>query len=83
MKCFAGISDSPVEQIRKELPRGDGNWAGFESCYSRLQVAASKMALNGHLRGSQEHIEVMAAMGSGHEETMKHRIHWCYTFGWL
>lgn len=32
---------------------------------------------------SQDHVDSMADLGSGHEERMKHRLHWLRTYGYL
>lgn len=71
--------DSPVEQRRKELPRGNGSWAGWESVYDRLAAAAERLSRTLHL--SEEHENLMAALGCGHEETMKAELHRCYSRG--
>jgi len=47
-----------------------------------MSQAAAKMGLS-QLRGNQFHIDTMAIMGSGHEETMKAHIHLLYVYGWL
>lgn len=65
------MPDSPAEQIRKQLPRGDGKWPGFEKVYDNIQAACHKMAASKASYLSEEHIEAMAILGSGHEETMK------------
>lgn len=64
------IMDNPTEERRKELPRGKADWAGFEAVYVKLSEAAQDMSMYCHL--SDIHIETMAIMGTGHEETMKH-----------
>jgi hypothetical protein len=76
------FKDSPVEQLRKELPRGNGEWPGFESVYSRISKAANAMGLS-NICGNQFHVETMAIMGSGDESTMKAHLHLLYIYGWL
>lgn len=69
------VLDSPVDYIRKQLPRGDGEWPGYDVVYRRLQRAAYKMADEPYMRPSDEHVRLMAIMGCGHEETMKAEMH--------
>lgn len=76
------ISDSPSEIERKSGPNGDGNWAGYDEVWCKLQYAAHRMA-SGATYLSDFHIETMADMGSGHEERMKYRLHLCLIYGWL
>lgn len=66
---------SPVDHIRKQLPRGDGEWPGFDAVYHRLQRAAHEMASEPYMHLSDEHVRLMAIMGCGHEETMKAEMH--------
>ena len=69
------VSDSPVDHIRKQLPRGNGEWPGFDVVYHRLQRAAHEMADEPYIYLSDEHVGLMAIMGCGHEETMKAEMH--------
>ena len=69
------ILDSPVDHVRKTLPKGNAQWKGFDVVYTRLQNAAHKMAQQKYMRCSDEHVTLMAIMGSGHEETMKAEMH--------
>ena len=75
--------DSPVERRCKELPQGDGNWPGFDVVYRNLARAAEAMGANPHIRCSADHVEVMATMGCGHEETMKYRQLILRSQGWI
>ena len=75
--------DSPVEQARKAGPLGDGNWPGWESVYQKIWEAANKMGMTKYVYLSQEHIDTMADLGSGHEERMKYRLNWLRMYGWL
>jgi hypothetical protein len=69
------VLDTPVDHIRKQLPRGNGDWPGFDAVYDRLQSAAHKMASEKYMHCSDEHVTLMAIMGCGHEETMKAEMH--------
>ncbi len=69
------VLDSPVDHIRKQLPRGNGDWSGFDVVYYRLKCAAHKMADEPYMHLSNEHVRLMAIMGCGHEETMKAEMH--------
>jgi hypothetical protein len=62
------VSDSPVDHVRKQFPRGEGEWPGFDS-------AAHKMASEKYMLCSDEHITLMAILGCGHEEPMKAEMH--------
>lgn len=77
------LRDSPVEIRRKEMPKGDGNWTGFDRCYERLQFAAKHLAKNRSTRCGYDHVEIMAAMSSGHEETMKYYVQLAYLYNWI
>jgi hypothetical protein len=68
------LPDSPVEKRRKELPRGDGSWAGFGQVYTLISNACQKMAETKYIYLSDEHVEAMAVLGCGHEETMKAQL---------
>lgn len=74
--------DSPTEKRRKELPQGDGNWPGADVVYKRLQAAAYHLAKGKHTYLGQDHVETMAVLGCGDEETMKHWMHVCLNNGW-
>ena len=67
--------DSPVERRRKEGLCGTGNWPRYEHVYKKLARACETMAKNRYLRLSDEHVDAMAALGSGHEERMKAQLH--------
>ena len=77
------MKDDPVEQERKLLPQGNGNWPGYGHVYDQLQKAAHKIAEDPYLRCSDEHIQVMAILGCGHEETMKYEMARCYSRGFI
>ena len=63
---------SPVDQRRKELPKGDGQWSGYAHVYASISWACGKMAITPYIRLSDEHVNAMAVLGCGHEETMKY-----------
>ena len=69
------VLDSPVDHIRKQLPRGNGDWPGFDVVYYRLKCAAHKMANEPYMHLGDEHVRLMAIIGCGHEETMKAEMH--------
>lgn len=75
--------DSPVEILRKSLPRGNGQWPGFDHVYRNLAVAAEAMGKNRQTRGGEFHVKTMAVLGSGHEETMKTHQLLLRFYGWL
>jgi hypothetical protein len=77
------LRDSPIETRRKEMPKGGGDWLGYDRCYDRLKSAAKHLAGNEYTRLGQDHIDIMAAMGSGHEETMKYYVHLAYVYKWI
>jgi hypothetical protein len=64
--------DSPVEQRRKELPRATGDWPGYASVYANIAKGCEAMARTEYVCLSDEHINAMSVLGSGHEETMKY-----------
>lgn len=87
------MNDSPVMREIRNGPRGNGQWTGYDKVYARLQLVAHKLGAGRRVyqtyyathceRPSQDHIDVMAALGSGHEERMKATLHYCITRGWL
>jgi hypothetical protein len=74
---------SPTEEVRRTLPRGDGQWKGFESVYRRLSAACERMGQVKYVHLSDEHVRSMAIMGCGHEETMKAEQHRLFGRGFL
>jgi hypothetical protein len=74
--------DSPVEKRRKELPQGNCDWVGWEYVANNLKNAAQKMALSDYWL-SDWHIETMAVLGCGHEETMKAHQMLLRTYNWI
>lgn len=62
---------SPVTIAWQSLPHGDGQWQGYGHIYSRLSLACENMAKSKTLYLSDEHVQCMAILGTGHEETMK------------
>lgn len=77
------IQDSPTEKARKAGPCGDGKWPGFDHVYSQISAAADVMGRTRHVRLSEEHVETMGDLGSGHEERMKARLAWLRTYGYV
>lgn len=63
---------SPVEQRRKELPKGEANWPGYAKVYRTISLACDRMGRMPYIRLSDEHVNAMAILGCGHEETMKY-----------
>lgn len=82
MRNWKIAQESPVETIRKSLPKGDGKWRGFASVYRRISKACEEMARRGH-HLSEFHVETMAILGCGHEETMKARLLLLYESNWI
>ncbi len=76
-------SDSPVEQARKAGPCGNGDWAGYSHVYANIAKGAEKMAQNPYRRCSEDHVQAMADLGSGHEERMKARQMWLREYGYI
>lgn len=84
--------DSPVERERKAGNCGNGKWDGFDVVYLRLQRVAERLG-KGRTPSrlihascpppSQDHVDVMAAMGSGHEGRMKEWVMYAIGRGWL
>ena len=79
------ISESPVEAARKEGPRGDGNWPGFDRVYRAISQACDKMGarMSPGAQPDEFHVATMADLGSGHEERMKGRLQILRACGWL
>lgn len=83
MRKFGPVIISPVEQARLAGPLGDGNWPGFDSVYTQISTACEKMGRNKQIHLSDDHVETMADLGSGHEERMKWRLHWLRIYNWI
>lgn len=77
------LQDNPIEQARKAGLRGNGNWKGFNSVYTRIARGCEKMSQSKRIHLSEDHINSMADLGSGHEERMKWRLHWMYMYKWI
>ena len=77
------LKDSPVELRRKELPQGNADWPGYDRCLERLQAAARHLAKNPYTRLGQDHVDIMAVIGTGHEETIKYYVHLAYQYNWI
>jgi len=77
------IDDDPVEKVRKELPRDDGNWPGYDYVYSKIQEGCMKMAKTKYVYLYDDHVAAMADLGSGCEERMKWRLAWMREFGYV
>ena len=75
--------DSPVMVALRAGPRGEGNWPGFAHVYRNIALGAQRMAETRYVYLSQDHVETMADLGSGHEERMKWRQMWLREFGYL
>lgn len=52
------MKDSPVEVLRKTLPKGDGQWAGYDYVYGKLQDAAMYLAKDPYTRCGDDHVSV-------------------------
>ena len=77
------IKDSPVEIERKKMKRGNADWPGFDSVYSKLMEAAEKMSNSTYVHLGKNHVRIMAAAGSGNEEEMKSALEWCRLHDWI
>jgi hypothetical protein len=79
----APMPDSPVTIALRSGPRGNGNWPAFAHVYANIARGAENMARKKYVRLSQDHIDTMADLGSGHEERMKARQMWLREYGYL
>lgn len=77
------IGPNPIEQALKAGPRGNGEWPGYDVVYCNISAAAEKMGRNPNAHLSNDHIETMADLGSGHEERMKARQMWLRDHNWI
>jgi hypothetical protein len=68
------LGPSPTDIALRSGPRGNGLWPGFSTVYSRISRGAEYLGRTAHL--SDDHIDTMADLGSGHEERMKARVLW-------
>ena len=75
--------DSPVETLRKQLPQGTGEWPGYGQVYRNLADAADAMGQEPYKRCGELHVQTMAVMGTGHEETMKAQQMLLRSYGWI
>ena len=73
---------SPVEKRQVELPKGNGSWPGADHVYKKLQEACHYLASHRSTRLSDDHVELMAVLGNGHEESMKYKLSVAYAYGW-
>jgi len=77
------MKESPVTARLRELPRGNGNWRGALEVWQNLQKVAEYLAQGKYTYLAQDHVETMAVLGCGHEETMKGWLLVCRQNGWL
>lgn len=77
------MRDDPVTVAWRELPHGDGTWPGYDAVYDKISRAADKMSRARYILRSEIHVQTMAILGCGHEETMKAHVHWLMTYGWI
>ena len=78
----APLPDSPVESARKAGPLGNAGWPGFPAVYRKIAGACERMGRTKYAHLSEEHVQTMADLGSGHEERMKYRLVWLRMYGW-
>lgn len=76
-------TESPVSRRLRELPHGNADWPGYATVYRRLQQAAQHLASGTYTRCGHDHVETMAVLGCGHEETMKHWVGVCIQNNWV
>jgi hypothetical protein len=77
------LQDNPVEKLRKSLPQKDNDWPGHAYVWNKLQEVAHFLASNKHIYLSDDHIEIMAVMGTGNEELMKGKLLLARDRGWI
>lgn len=77
------LHDSPVEVALKAGQRGDASWPGFSEVYRLIALGAQQMTRTECVHLSEDHIQTMADLGSGHEERMKSRLHWLRLYRYL
>lgn len=84
-RCYIPVktAPSPVEQARLAGPCGAGDWPGFGQVYFNIARGAEAMARNSRIHLSEDHVQTMGDLGSGHEERMKARQFWLRDYGWL
>lgn len=73
---------SPVERRLAELPRGNWNWPGADHVHAKLKKAAEYLANGKYTHLNVDHIETMAVLGCGHEETCKAWMATCILNKW-
>jgi hypothetical protein len=77
------MPDSPVDEALRAGPRGKGDWPGFPEVYRKIAAGAEAMARKKYVYLSDDHVQTMADLGSGHEERMKSRLWWLREYGYL
>lgn len=83
IKSIMSLQDNPTEKLRKTFPRGSGDWPGSGYVWNKLQEAACYLALNKQTYLSDDHIEIMAVMGTGNEELMKDKLLLAREYRWV
>ena len=79
--------NSQVEEILKELPKGDCNWPGYDHVRTKLAEACEFLSHGntGHIAPTwlgHDHVHLMAVLGCGDEETMKFELGKAKCYGW-
>jgi len=77
------MPDSPVERARRAGPCGNGKWPGIATVYKRIAAGCQKMAEDPSTYLSDDHVQAMADLGSGHEQRMKARQLWMIDRGYI
>jgi hypothetical protein len=77
------VQDSPTTIALRAGPRGNGDWPGWVRCYRLIYLGCERMARQKYVHLSDDHVQSMADLGSGHEERMKARMHWMVTYGYV
>lgn len=77
------VPDDPVTQALKAGPRGNADWPGYAAVYAKIAAGAEAMARKKYVYLSQDHVDTMADLGSGHEERMKSRLWWLREYGYI
>lgn len=74
---------SPIEEELSTLPRGNGDWDGWEYVYGKINEACKNFAKSPKTHLCGEHIYSMAVLGCGDEEKMKGHLYRLRLLGYV
>jgi len=83
MRAYDTRYSDAVTARRKAMLQGDWDWPGAVSVSRNLQDAALKIARSPYGHSCDLHLQTMAVLGCGHEETCKAHQMLLQSYGYI